>query len=69
MLTRRQKLAIFLLGLVLTFLVALPAFAAPKLSNPVSKMYVGQTLTLKVSGASTTVKWSSSDKTVATVFQ
>lgn len=43
------------------------ASAAVKISKTAKTMYVGDTYTLKVSGASKTPKWTSSKKSVATV--
>ena len=55
------------LVIVMTMLAAVPALAAPKLNKTKAVLSTGRTLQLKVSGASGTVSWKTSDKTVAAV--
>ena len=50
-----------------TLLISVPTLAAPKLSKSSATLYVGNTLTLKATGFSGKVTWSSSKPKVATV--
>ena len=64
---KSKKLVLFLLVLGLIFTNTATVWAAPKISKTTATMYVGQTTTLKISGTKTTAKWSSSNKSIATV--
>lgn len=64
---RCKLLSIFLVMLLVTTMVTPNVQAAVKLNKSKATIYVGETLTLKLTGTKKAVKWSSSDKTVATV--
>ena len=69
---RLRRTSLFLLFAVLTLtglFSAVPARAAVKLSRSAISVAKGKTTTLKVSGTTKTVKWSSSNKAIATVTQ
>lgn len=60
---------ILVFALALSILPAIPASAKVKISATKKTLYVGKSMTLKVTGTKKKVKWSSSNKKVATVTQ
>lgn len=62
-----KKLLLFVLVLGLVFTNTATVQAATKINKKSATMYVGQTTTLKISGTKTKAKWSSSNKSIATV--
>ena len=62
-----KKLLLFILVLGLVFTNTATVQAATKINKKSATMYVGQTTTLKISGTKTKAKWSSSNKSIATV--
>lgn len=64
---KSKKLILFLLVLGLIFTNTATVQAAPKINKKSVTLYVGQTNTLKISGTKTKAKWSSSNKSIATV--
>lgn len=63
-----KLLTALVVALSLIFTATLSASAATvKISKTKASLYVGQTMTLKIKGTSSIVKWSTSKKTVATV--
>ena len=58
---------IFAVIMLLSIFTVLSFAAAPKISKTKATVFIGKTVTLKVSGYTGTVKWSSSNKNVATV--
>lgn len=65
---KERKIISWLLVMVMVIMMAVPATAAakPKISKTSAGLYVGQSLTLKVTGLKN-VKWSTSNKKIATV--
>lgn len=48
-------------------IISIEAKDSPKINKTEATIYIGKTLNLKVSGVTSTVKWESSNKTIATV--
>lgn len=66
---RKAFVAIAVIVMAVSIMPITQADAAVKLSASKKTVYVGEVFTLKVSGSSKTVKWSSSKKSVASVTQ
>lgn len=66
---RKAFVAIAVIVMAVSIMPITQADAAVKLSATKKTVYVGESFTLKVSGTSKTVKWSSSKKSVASVTQ
>ena len=66
---RKVFVAITVIVMAVSIMPITQADAAVKLSAAKKTVYVGESFTLKVSGTSKTVKWSSSSKSVASVTQ
>lgn len=66
---KRILVAITVIIMAVSVMPMTQADAAVKLSATKKVVYVGESFTLKVSGSSKTVKWSSSKKSVASVTQ
>lgn len=68
---RKDILSLFLILVLLTLSLTIPSEASAaskiKLSATKATIYIGQSTTLKVTGTSQKITWSSSNKTIATV--
>lgn len=64
---KSKKIVSVLLMMILVIAMAVPTFAAPKISKKSVTMIKGQSVTIKVTGYKGKVKWSSSKSSVATV--
>ena len=65
--TRKILLIMFTAIMLAVSLPTVQAASGPKLNKAKTTMYVGKTITLKVSGASGAVKWMSKNKNIATI--
>lgn len=65
----KKLLSIMIIALLVVTAVPIQAEAAVKISATKKTLYVGQSTTLKVTGTKKKVKWSSTNKKVATVTQ
>lgn len=65
----KKILSIMIIALLVVTAVPIQAEAAVKISATKKTLYVGQSTTLKVTGTKKKVKWSSTNKKVATVTQ
>lgn len=63
----KKLLSIMIIALLVVTAIPIQAEAAVKISATKKTMYVGDTMTLKVTGTKAKVKWSSSNKNVASV--
>ena len=64
---RSSFLFLLLIAFASTFIFSETAQAGISLNYSTANVYVGKTLTLRLTGASSTVTWVSGDKAVATV--
>lgn len=65
----KKLLSIMVVALLVVTAIPIQAEAAVKISKTKQTLYVGQSITLKVTGTKKKVKWSSTNKKVATVTQ
>ncbi len=65
----KKLLSIMVIALLVVTAIPIQAEAAVKISATKKTLYVGQSTTLKVTGTKKKVKWSSTNKKVATVTQ
>ena len=65
--TKKNLNIILILFLCLIIAMPTPVMAATKISNTKKTIYAGETFNLSISGTNKTIKWSTSDKSIASI--